>query len=282
MEGVDQGVDKGIDQGIEELLNAVYERYGYDFRDYARAHVKRRLLQRLRLSRLDDIAALREQVLSDPEHAALLLKDLSINVTEMFRDPDFYQAVRESVVPLLRTWSYLKVWHAGCSTGEEVYSMAILLQEEGLYDRVQIYATDFNQAALNQAKEGIFSLERMKVHARNYQLSGAKASFSDYYHARYESAIMDPSLKKNILWANHNLATDGDFTETQMIVCRNVLIYFQTPLQHRVHALFHRSLVNGGALCLGKKETLAFSEHRNGFSELDRKQRIYRKKYDYG
>lgn len=268
-----------VDTDIESLLTAVYHRYGYDFREYSRAHVKRRLLQRLQLSRFESLGELQHKVLSDPACAAELLKDLSINVTEMFRDPDFYRAVREIVVPLLQTWSYLKVWHAGCSTGEEVYSMAIVLREEGLYDRVQIYATDFSEAALKRAREGIYPADSIKKYAQNYQKSGARASFSDYFHARYDSAIMDSSLRKNIVWANHNLVTDGDFAETQMIVCRNVLIYFNAQLQHRVHELFHGSLSNGGILCLGKKETLQFSSYRNCFAILDKTTRIYKKKY---
>lgn len=272
---------EGIDKEIEGFLSAIYDRYGYDFRDYSRAHVKRRILLRLKLSKLTGISELKACLDTRPDMLALLVHDLSINVTEMFRDPEFYRAVRELVVPLLKTWSYLKIWHAGCSTGEEVYSMAILLQEEGVYERVQIYATDFNQYVLNQAKDGIYSAESMKKHARNYQQSGARASFSDYYHARYGSAIMEPALKKNIVWANHNLVTDSDFTETQMIICRNVLIYFNSTLQNRVHGLFHRSLVNGGILCLGRKEALQFSNYHDCFTCLDRHQRIYKKKYGH-
>lgn len=270
-----------VDGDIEELLAALYNRFGYDFRDYSPAHVKRRVMQRVRLSGLESIGALQSNMLSDSAYAALLLKDLSINVTEMFRDPDYYQAVRDIVVPLLKTWSYLKIWHAGCSTGEEVYSMAIVLKEEGLYDRVQIYATDFSQTALSQAREGIYPADSMQKHARNYQKSGARASFSDYFYARYDSAIMDPSLKKNIVWANHNLVTDSVFAETQMIVCRNVLIYFNAQLQHRVHGLFHDSLSNGGILCLGKKETLQFSRYEHQFTALDKRTRIYKKKYNH-
>jgi chemotaxis protein methyltransferase CheR len=220
--------------------------------------------------------------LSDTRFAACLLRDLSINVTEMFRDPGFYRAVREKVIPLLRTWSYVKIWHAGCSTGEEVYSMAILLQEEGLYDRVRIYATDFNQVVLEQAKAGIYPAERMKSYAWNYQRSGAKAAFADYYHAQYDSAIMDLSLKKNIVWANHNLVTDSDFAETHMVVCRNVLIYFNSDLQNKVYGLFNGSLVKGGVLCLGRKESLRFSNYSDRYSDMDKDQKIYRKNYRYG
>ncbi|MCX4187112.1 CheR family methyltransferase [Methylophaga sp. OBS4] len=269
------------DEEIALLLEAIYDKYGYDFRSYSRAHVRRRLVQRLRLSQLESLGMLQYKALHDPDFIALLLKDFSINVTEMFRDPDFYLAVREKVVPLLKTWSYIKIWHAGCSTGEEVYSMAIMLKEEHLDSRVQIYATDFNSHALAQAREGIFPAENMKTYARNYQSAGAIASFSDYYHAKYDSAIMDPSLKKNILWANHNLVTDSDFAEVHMVVCRNVLIYFNRQLQNSVHKLFHRSLVNGGILCLGKKETLSLTDYKDSYSDVDRQQKIYKKNYEY-
>lgn len=197
----------------------------------------------------------------------------------MFRDPEFYQAIREKVIPLLKTWSFLRIWHAGCSTGEEVYSMAILLKEENLYDRTQIYATDFNQRSLEQAQEGIFPNQNIKKYARNYQASGAKGVFSDYFHSRYDSAIMNSSLKENIVWANHNLVTDSDFAETHMVICRNVLIYFNRNLQTRVHKLFHSSLVNGGLLCLGSKESLRFSEFGGHFEALSEKQKIYKKTY---
>ncbi len=233
----------------------------------------------MRLDRLDSVGVLRHLILHNPSYAGILLKDLSINVTEMFRNPSFYKALREKVVPLLKTWSYIKLWHAGCSTGEEVYSMAILLKEEELYDRTQIYATDFNQQALQQAKEGIYRTDQMKKYARNYQASDAKSNFSDYYHADFDSVIMDSSLKKNIVWAHHNLVTDSNFAETQLVICRNVMIYFNRDLQNKVHGLFHRSLVNGGILCLGDKESLDFIECGKYFEHVDKRQKIYRKKY---
>ncbi|MEZ4722413.1 MAG: protein-glutamate O-methyltransferase CheR [Flavobacteriales bacterium] len=271
--------ESASDIEIDLLLESIFQKYGYDFRNYSKAHVRRRLDQRLRLSQLGSFNAMRDQIIHDPEYAETLLRDLSINVTEMFRDPLFYRSVRELVVPMLKTWSYIKVWHAGCSSGEEVYSMAILLKEEGLYDRCQIYATDFNQYALKQAKEGIYRSESMKKYALNYQASGAQASFSNYYHAQYDSAIMDASLKKNIVWAHHNLVTDSDFAETQLIVCRNVMIYFNRHLQNQVHKLFYNSLSNGGILCLGNKESLQFSDFADSYEELDKKQRIYKKRY---
>lgn len=264
---------------LDLLLQAMFRRYGYDFTGYSRAHVKRRILNRLESSGLANITQMQEQMLYDKEFASLIVKDLSINVTEMFRDPDFYRAVREKVVELLKTWSYIKIWHAGCSTGEEVYSMAILLREEGLYDRVQIYATDFNQHALDQAKEGIYAIDLMKKYAQNYARSNAKNNFSDYYLSKYDHAIMDKSLKENIVWAHHNLVTDNDFAETQMVVCRNVLIYFNRDLQNKVIGLFNNSLSNGGILCLGNKESIDFSEYQKSFDVVDKQQRIYKKKY---
>jgi len=267
------------DLEIHLLLEAVYSRYGYDFREYAGEHIKRRLLHRMHLSGLKSISMLQHEVLHDEEFAGMLLQDLSITVTEMFRDPDFYSALRQHVIPLLATWSHLRIWHAGCATGEEVYSMAILLREEGLYDRVQIYATDINQRALHQAKEGIFPAESMKKYAASYRQSGAKGDFSNYYLARYDSAIMDQSLKKNIVWANHNLAMDSDFAEMHMIVCRNVLIYFNPDLQRKVHNLFCRSLVNGGVLCLGSKEDIRFTDLGNRFDTMSGLRYIYKKKY---
>lgn len=271
--------DDLIDIEIKGLLNVLYKRYGYDFREYSKAHVRRRILNRLRLSDIESVSVLQHKVLRSKRVASLLIKDLSITVTEMFRDPNFYKAFREEVVPLLKTWSYIKIWHAGCSTGEEVYSMAILLKEEGLYNRAQIYATDFNKKSLDTAKEGIFSIENMKKYARNYQASGAKAGFSDYYRAKYDSAIMDSSLKDNIVWAEHNLVTDSDFAETHVIICRNVLIYFNKDLQNRVYSLFDSSLVNGGMLCLGSKESLRFSDYEQQFDPINKKQRIYKKRY---
>lgn len=264
---------------LEPLLEALYDRYGHDFRHYARAHVKRRIEAHMRNAGYDSFSRLQQEVLARRERAEALVQDLTITVTEMFRDPDFHRAVRERVLPLLCTWPHIRIWHAGCSTGEEVYSMAMLLKEAGLHERALIYATDLNQRALERAEEGIYSLTAMQAHARNYQRSGATGSFSDHCTARYGSAIMDRSLRKNIVWAQHNLATDSDFAEVQMVVCRNVLIYFNKQLQQRVHGLFHRSLVNGGVLCLGAKETVDHSGLEHRYEPVDKRQRIYRKKY---
>ena len=264
---------------ISLLLEALYQKYGYDFRQYSAAHVKRRIMNRLAVSAINTISEMQHRVLHDREFAALLLQDLSITVTEMFRDADFYRAVREKVIPILKTYSFIRLWHAGCSTGQEVYSMAILLQEEGIYKRTTIYATDFNQVALDQAREGIFSSEQIKEYTANYQRAGGKEAFSDYYTSNYNMAIMDASLKKNIVWANHNLVTDSVFAEVHMVMCRNVLIYFNSTLQSKVQQLFYKSLTNGGILCLGTKESLRFSELADGYIELDKVQRIFKKKY---
>jgi len=265
---------------ITLLLEGVFLRYGYDFRQYSAAHIKRRILNRMAMSGLDHISQLQEYVLNDEVFASIFLHDLSITVTEMFRDPGFYVSLRENVIPLLKTYPYIKIWHAGCSTGEEAYSMAIILQEEGIYERTTIYATDFNQIALNQAKEGIFSNRMIKEYTTNYQLSGGERSFSDYYVSDYENVIMNQSLKKNIVWANHNLVTDSVFAEVNVVLCRNVLIYFDRDLQNKVQALFYASLLNGGILCLGSKEGLRFTNFNDKYIELDNKQRIYKKKYN--
>lgn len=271
--------EDSLDKDISLLLEAVFHKYGYDFRQYSRAHIKRRIMNRLALSGNKDIPDMRKEVLADETFAAKVLQDLSITVTEMFRDPAFYKSLREKVIPLLKTYPFIKVWHAGCSTGEEVYSMAIILKEEGLYDRTTIYATDFNQQALHQAKQGIFSNKMMKEYTVNYQMAGGKASFAEYYTSDYEMVIMDNGLKKNIVWANHNLVTDSVFAEVHLLLCRNVLIYFDTDLQNHVHQLFRESLINGGILCLGSKEGLRFGDYAQVYTELDKKQRIFKKKY---
>lgn len=265
---------------ISLLLEALFQKYGYDFRQYSRAHIARRISNRMILSNIKTITEIQEKILHDNSFASQLLQDLSITVTEMFRDPSFYLMLREKVIPILKTYSFIKIWHAGCSTGEEAYSMAILLKEEGLYDRATIYATDFNQAALHQAKEGIFAAQDMKEYTSNYQKGGGKESLSEYYTSQYNRVIMDTSLKKNIVWANHNLVTDSVFAEVHLILCRNVLIYFNKDLQNRVQKLFFESLINGGILCLGSKESLRFSDFATSYHELDKKQRIFKKKYN--
>ena len=264
---------------ISLLLAAIHQKYGYDFQQYSRAHITRRIYNFKIATGTKTISEIQAKALHDPVFASRLLQHLSITVTEMFRDPDFYRALREKVVPVLKTYSFLKVWHAGCSTGEEAYSIAIMLKEEGLYDRATIYATDFNQHALDHGREGIFASEMVKDYTVNYQKSGGKESFSDYYTSNYNMAIMDKSLKKNIVWANHNLVTDSVFAEVHLILCRNVLIYFNKDLQNNVQKLFYDSLANGGFLCLGSKESLRFSDFGEKYTEVDKKQRIFKKKY---
>ncbi len=264
---------------IPVLLYAIFQKYGYDFRQYSEAHIKRRITNRMMMAGLNHVHELQHLVLSDETFAFKLLQDLSITVTEMFRDPGFYKSLRENVIPILKTYPFIKIWHAGCATGEEAYSMSILLKEEGLYDRTTIYATDFNQRALSQAKEGIFSNRMMKEYETNYKLSGGKELFSNYYTSDNDNVIMNQSLKKNIVWANHNLVTDSVFAEVHLILCRNVLIYFDKNLQNKVQKLFFDSLITGGILCLGSKEGLRFSEFHNEYGELDTKHRIFKKKY---
>jgi len=272
-------LEKGADLAIQDLLSAIYHTYGYDFRGYSEAHIKRRIMNRMTMSGIKNISALQTKVLNEKPFASILLQDLSINVTEMFRDPGFYRSLREKIIPILKTYPFLKIWHAGCSTGEEAYSMAIVLEEEGLADRTTIYATDFNQHVLNKAKEGIFSNRLIKEYTANYQLSGGKESFSDYYTSDDHNVIMNQSLKRKIVWANHNLVTDSVFAEVNLILCRNVLIYFDRKLQNNVQRLFHSSLMNGGILCLGTKESLRFTDFHDAYTVLDDKQRIFKKKY---
>ena len=267
------------DLEISLLLEAIFRKYGYDFREYSQAHIRRRITNRMNISGIKDIAQMQSMVLNDDLFVSELLQDLSITVTEMFRDPVFYKSLREKVFPILKTYPFIKIWHAGCASGEEAYSMAILLQEEGLYDRTTIYATDFNQSALNSAKEGIFSNKLIKEYTANYQLSGGKESFSNYYTSHYDNVIMNQSLKKNIVWANHNLVTDSVFAEVNLLLCRNVLIYFNQNLQNKVQTLFYDSLINGGILALGSKESIQFTDYFSKYSELDPKQRIFKKKY---
>src|SRR5881227_2969697 len=227
---------------IQLLLEGIFRHYGYDFRGYAPGSLKRRLWHRAYAEGLTTISGLTEKVLHDAQSMERLLLDLSINTTAMFRDPTFYVAFRQEVVPLLRTYPFVRIWHAGCSTGEEVYSMSILLQEEGLYDRCRIYATDINESVLQKAKTGFFPIATMQENTSNYIAAGGKGTFSDYYTARYDYAIFRPSLRENVVFAQHNLVTDASFNHFNVILCRNVFIYFNNVLQDRVHQLFQQSL----------------------------------------
>ena len=261
---------------IELLLEGVFRQYGFDFRSYAYASIRRRLWKHMVEAGLPTISALQERVLHDAAAMDRLLLDLSVNVTAMYRDPGFYQAFRREVVPRLRTYPFIRVWHAGCSTGEEVVSMAILLQEEGLYDRARIYATDINEAVLQQARTGIFPLERMQEYTENYIRAGGTRSFSEYYTAKYDGALFSPALLANVVFSQHDLATDRSFAEFNVVVCRNVLIYFDRTLQARVHGLFYESLATFGVLGLGSKESLRLSPYESRYEPLGAT-RLYRK-----
>lgn len=263
---------------IQLLLEAIYQKYGYDFREYACAHTKRRLEHRRSLEDIRTYSEMIHRVIHDENFFNTLLLDLSINVTEMFRDPWFYNRVRESVVPHLKTYPFIKVWHAGCSAGQEVYSMSILLDEEGMKERSQIYATDFNEMILAKAKDGIYPMDLVRDYTANYQKAGGKRSLSDYYTADYDHVVIKRSLKEQVLFSSHNLVTDGVFGEMNVIFCRNVLIYFNRELQSRVLKLFRDSLCPGGFLCLGSKENLKFSEVANDFEVVAEREKIYRKK----
>jgi len=264
---------------VQLLLEAIWLKYGYDYRNYARAHIKRRILHRLSISEIDSISELQSRILYDSSFFEKILHDFSINVTEIFRDPYFYLAVRKEVVPILKTYPFIKIWHAGCSSGQEVYSMAILLKEESLYSKAQIYATDINETMIEKAKQGIYPIDLMKDYTANYQKAGGQHSFAEYYTAKYDSVIFNQSLKKQIIFADHNLVTDSVFGEMNMIVCRNVLIYFNRELQNRVIKLFYDSLVPGGFLCLGAKESLRFSDYFDCFESLVKGEKIYKKRF---
>lgn len=262
---------------IELLLEAIFRRYGFDFREYAPASLRRRLWRRIRFEGLDSVSGLQERVLHDPGTMEKLLLDLSVNVTAMFRDPSFYVAFRTKVVPLLRTYPFTRIWVAGCSTGEEVFSLAILLLEEGLYERTRIYATDINEVVLEQARRGVFPLDKMQEYTQNYIRAGGDRSFSEYYVARYEGALFSRSLLDNVVFAQHNLVSDRAFNEFNAILCRNVMIYFDRSLQNHVHELFYDSLETFGVLALGHKESIRFTPREDRFEELDGQERLYRK-----
>ncbi|WP_108650319.1 CheR family methyltransferase [Dongshaea marina] len=262
---------------IELLLEAIYLTHGYDFRSYARASLDRRIRQFVATSEFRTISELIPAVLHDREIFSRVAQNFSICVTEMFRDPFVYQAIRAKVLPRLSSYPFFKVWHAGCASGEEVYSVAIVLQEEGLLERATLYATDFNPQALELGRSGIYPLEKMQVYTKNYQQAGGTSSFSDYYHARYDAAALNETLKQRITFAAHNLVTDGVFGETQLVFARNLLIYFNQELQNRVLRLFTDSLVHGGFLCLGTAESIEFSQVADCYEVVDAEARIYRK-----
>ncbi|WP_210463344.1 CheR family methyltransferase [Rufibacter roseolus] len=269
--------DALFEQAVETLIQDIHAQYGYDFSGYARASVYRRIRRFLGNKNLASIEELRKNLFQDSYFFENFLQEITVNVTEMFRDPTFFLALRENVMPILSTYPFIKIWDAGCSTGEELFSLAIILKEEGLLDRTKIYATDINQKVLKQAKEGIFPLANMAAYTTAYYAAGGKTEFSSYYTSNYGSAKFDASLVKNVVFYPHNLATDSSFNEFHLILCRNVLIYFNRTLQERVFGLFDESLVSLGYLALGKKETLAMSQINGNYTCVDKSNRIYRK-----
>ncbi len=277
--GMDVRMENGNVEAIEIalLLDTLHRRYGYDFSHYARASIRRRVRHIVAKNGYTQISELIPRLLRDEQFAQAVIGDFSVTVTEMFRDPDFYRSLQRNVFPYLQTFPFINVWHAGCASGEEVYSLAILLQEGELYERATIFATDFNETALLKAQEGIYPLRHMRQYTANYQQAGGARSFADYYHAQYELAMMDPALKSHVTFVSHNLVTDGVFTEAHLIFCRNVLIYFDRGLQNRVLRLLTDSLINGGFLCLGNKETLEFSDVQDRFRVVDEIDKIYQK-----
>lgn len=260
------------------LLEGLYQYYGMDFRHYAPASLKRRVLKLVEDEGARTISGLLSNALHNPECFERVVLGLTVNVTSMFRDPDFYQAFREHVVPILRTYPSIRLWVAGCASGEEVYSLAILLEEEKLYDRCRIYATDLNEIVLAQAKSGVFPLAAMREHTENYLRSGGLRAFSDYYSADATSAAFHSRLRNQIVFARHNLVSDASFNEFHVVLCRNVMIYFDQSLQQRVFGLFHESIGRLGYLCLGKSESLLFSPHANEYEAIAASERIYRRK----
>jgi chemotaxis protein methyltransferase CheR len=264
---------------VQLLLEAIYQHYGFDFRGYALGSLKRRLWRRAYGEKVETLSALQDRVLHDPAVMERLLLDLSINVTAMFRDPTFYRAFREKVVPLLRTYPFLRIWAAGCSTGEETYSLAILLKEEGLYDRARIYATDINDRVLELARAGRFPLEKMREYTENYLRAGGTEEFSSYYKVDGEMASFASDLGEQIVFAQHNLVSDAPFNTFNVIVCRNVMIYFGKSLQDRVHELFYDSLEPFGILALGHKESIRFTRNEDCYDAVDQQEKLYRKMY---
>jgi chemotaxis protein methyltransferase CheR len=265
------------DLELQLLLDGILHRYGYDFRHYAPASLRRRIRSIVEKEMVPSISALQERILREPSCMARFITSLSVPVTAMFRDPSFYRALRSEVVPMLRTYPFVRIWHAGCSTGEEVYSLAILLVEENLYDRCRIYATDLSDATLQRATKGIYDLSRMRDYTHNYQSFGGQSDFSSYYTADHERVIFSPRLRKNIIFSQHNLVSDGPFNEFNLILCRNVMIYFDRSLRDQVLKLLDSSLCRFGVLGIGRKETLEFSSIAPRYAELSSRMRLYRK-----
>lgn len=264
------------DENIELLINDVFELYGYDFTDYSRASLKRRISRLYSLDKFPSFAELRYRVRNDPSYLKRFVEEITVNVTEMFRDPGFYQVLRKDILPKLGTHPYIRIWHAGCSTGEEVYSMAIMLKEANLLSKSIIYATDLNPDVLEKARAGIFPIANMKVYSENYMASGGREDFSSYYSANYDGVKFDESLSRQMVFSAHNLVSDSSFNEFHLIVCRNVLIYFDKDLQDRVLELFDKSLGLLSYLALGSKETIKFSTINPRYKQ-EGKEKIWRK-----
>ena len=262
---------------LDLLLEGIFRQYGFDFRNYARSSLKRRVRNFLRHEHIATISLLQDRILHHQEWMDRFAYSLSVNVSAMFRDPQFYLTFRKEVVPLLRTYPFIRIWLAGVSMGEEVYSLAILLAEEGIYDRCRIYATDMNETLLKKAKEGIYPADLMQTYTDNYTKAGGKKSFSDYYTSAYEYAILKLSLRENLVFAQHNLATDASFNEFHVILCRNVMIYFNRELQAHVYNLLHESLAMFGVIGLGARETMKSSPHESAYEEIDKTARLYRR-----
>ncbi|SCC16503.1 MCP methyltransferase, CheR-type [Chitinophaga costaii] len=265
------------EEEIGVLLNDMLECYGYDFTDYSLASMQRRINRLFSMDRFPSFAEFRYRVRNDPAYIQHFVEEITVNVTEMFRDPSFYLALRKQVLPMLATYPFIRIWHAGCSTGEEVYSMAILLQEANLLHKSVIYATDINTAVLEKARKGIFPIANMQQYSQNYIASGGQHDFSAYYSAKYDYAKFNESLCRKVIFAPHNLVTDGSFNEFQLIICRNVLIYFNKDLQDKVLKLFSESLEQLGYLGLGSKETLKFTAEVHKFRQIDKREKIWRK-----
>ena len=269
--------DARVSEELNPILEGILDRYGYDFRDYARPALEKRVEAFMKQEGIPDLGAFGDRIFSGPEFMQRFLLTMSSNAAAMFKEPDFYAAIRRDIVPVLRTYPFIRIWHAGCGSGQEVYSMAILLAEEGLYDRCRIYATDMDETSLRKARDGIFSLQAMRKYAQYHAQAGSRGSFSDYYTAKYNSAIINASLRKNIVFGQHNLISDGSFNEFQAIFCRNVLSLFNERLQERVLGLLHGSLGMFGYLGLGPKDTVALGGYQGCFQEADAKHRLYRK-----
>ncbi len=270
--------EKTDDIEIRLLLEAIHQTYHYDFRGYSPASLKRRLLQARERYHFRSFSQLQDRILHEPEEMTRLLSFLTVQVSELFRDPPYFAAIREHVIPHLRTYPSLKVWVAGCSAGEEVYSLVILFREEGLESRTLFYGTDINPDALRRAEAGVYELDRIPLFTENHRKSGGKSSLSDYYTAAYGAAVFDKSLRKRVVFSDHSLVTDAVFAEVQLVSCRNVLIYFDRELQDRAVGLFHESLSRRGFLGVGAKESLRFNRHASEFSEFHRATRIYQKR----